>query len=359
MIITDLSAIIITMKTTCVYTIALNEIDHCERWANSSLQADYRIVADTGSTDGTPEKLRSLGVTVYDITQNPWRFDHARNQALALCPDDVDICISLDLDEYLMDGWRPAIESVWQKDTTRLAYKYVFDANTSMAGFWVNKIHSRHGYTWRRPVHETIFCTMDSEREAVIDCNLILQKQDLHKSSRSNYLPLLAIAHQEDPQDGQIAFWYARDLVYADDVDRAKIALKEFLDIPNTWVMERNESYRLLAQISPDQSEQYLLKAIAESTTRREPWLDLVKLYYQRQDWLNCAWSSLCGINARKTNTYLDYLQDNSGEFYDYGSISCWHLDWKTKARELVQQAAELVPHDTRIQNNRNFMVGK
>jgi hypothetical protein len=37
-----------------VYTIALNESAHVERWANSAADADYRIVADTGSTDDTP-----------------------------------------------------------------------------------------------------------------------------------------------------------------------------------------------------------------------------------------------------------------------------------------------------------------
>src|SRR6266849_9969166 len=40
-----------------VYTIALNEAAHAERWANSAAEADYRIVADTGSTDDTVERL--------------------------------------------------------------------------------------------------------------------------------------------------------------------------------------------------------------------------------------------------------------------------------------------------------------
>ena len=40
-----------------VYTIALNEAAHAERWASSAVDADYRIVADTGSTDDTVERL--------------------------------------------------------------------------------------------------------------------------------------------------------------------------------------------------------------------------------------------------------------------------------------------------------------
>ncbi|TIS72255.1 MAG: glycosyl transferase family 2, partial [Mesorhizobium sp.] len=44
-----------------VYTIALNEAAHVERWANSAVGADYRIVADTGSTDDTVSRLINAG----------------------------------------------------------------------------------------------------------------------------------------------------------------------------------------------------------------------------------------------------------------------------------------------------------
>jgi len=54
-----------------VYTVALNEIKHCERWAASVADADYRVVLDTGSTDGTVEKLRELGVTVFEQRFDP------------------------------------------------------------------------------------------------------------------------------------------------------------------------------------------------------------------------------------------------------------------------------------------------
>jgi len=339
----------------CVYTIALNEIQQCDRWAASCADADYRIVADTGSSDHTVEKLTALGVTVHAIRQDPWRFDHARNQALALCPADADVCISLDMDEYLMPGWRQAVEAAWQADTTRLAYRYVFDVDSGSPGFWVNKIHARHGYTWRRPVHETVFCTHENECESIVHADLILQQQDINKSTRNNYLPLLKIAHAEDPQDAQIAFWYARDLVSYVGGDQAAHALHEFLAIPNTWVIERNESYRLLAHVCPDQAEKYLLYAVAESPTRLEPWIELTKIYYHKQDWLSCAWASQKGIYAQKTHTYLDYVQ-NSSELYDFASIACWNLGWRNQAREMVNLASDAFPQDARITNNKTIM---
>ena len=340
----------------CVYTIALNEIQHCDRWAASCADADYRIVADTGSTDNTVEKLTALGVTVYVISQDPWRFDHARNQALALCPADADICISLDMDEYLMPGWRQAVESAWQADTTRLTYRYVFDVDSGLPGFWVNKIHARHGYTWRRPVHESVFCTTGTEVEHAVHADLILQKQDVTKPTRGNYLPLLKIAHEEDPQDAQIAFWYARDMVSHVGGEPAQQALREFLSIDPAWNMERNEAYRLMAQAEPQQALKWLMHAVAEAPSRLEPWIDLTKIHYHQQDWLQCAWAAQRGIAAQKTHTYLDYMQNSQPELYDFASLACWNLGWKSRARELVTLAAEANPQDARIANNKIIM---
>ena len=62
-------------------------------------EADGVFVLDTGSTDGTPELLRQLGAHVTQEIITPWRFDTARNRALALVPEDADLCVCTDLDE--------------------------------------------------------------------------------------------------------------------------------------------------------------------------------------------------------------------------------------------------------------------
>ena len=95
-----------------VYTIALNEEQFVERWYESAKEADYLMIADTGSTDGMVEKAKALGIVCHTISVKPWRFDDARNAALALLPDDIDYCISLDMDELLAPGWRDEMEKV-------------------------------------------------------------------------------------------------------------------------------------------------------------------------------------------------------------------------------------------------------
>ena len=87
---------------------------------SSAADADYRIVADTGSTDDTVERLTRAGVTVQRIAVRPWRFDVARNATIALIPDDVDVCCTMDMDMFLEPGWRPKLEAAWTSETTAL-----------------------------------------------------------------------------------------------------------------------------------------------------------------------------------------------------------------------------------------------
>ena len=108
-----------------VYTIALNEAQFVERWFQSAKAADYLLIADTGSTDMTVKYAKNLGINVINIAIKPWRFDDARNAALAALPGDVTYAIALDMDEILIDGWREALEAV-DATVTRPRYKYTW-----------------------------------------------------------------------------------------------------------------------------------------------------------------------------------------------------------------------------------------
>jgi glycosyltransferase involved in cell wall biosynthesis len=71
-----------------VVTVALNCADDAERTARSVLAQSYPyveyLVKDGGSTDGTPERLRELGVRQIVTTPDTGIYD-AMNQALTLC----------------------------------------------------------------------------------------------------------------------------------------------------------------------------------------------------------------------------------------------------------------------------------
>ena len=122
-------------------------------------EADSIIVCDTGSTDDTVIKLRDKGVTVYEIKVDPWRFDVARNISMALIPS-MWIYVSA---PTLTKSWNRGGESGWKKawtpSTDCLYFMFTFSFNKDGSRgttFWKNKIHSRRGYRWTRPIHEIL-----------------------------------------------------------------------------------------------------------------------------------------------------------------------------------------------------------
>ncbi len=343
------------------YCIALNELKHCERWANSVADADYRIVLDTGSTDGTVEKLRSLGVTVYEQKIIPWRFDVARNSALSMIPLDADVCISLDMDEFMEEGYRSKIEAAWTSITTRLVYTYVFDykPNGQNSGFYSDKIHARQGYEWRRPVHETVYATKEIKEVVSSDRSIIMnQIQDRSKPTRNNYLPLLKIAHDEDRNDSQIAFWYGRELMFKGNKNEAIIVLERYLALPDSkWNAERSEALIYLSKLDENKSWEHLMKATVTAPDRREVWLEVANYCYSKQNWINLMWACLNGLNnSRNQGSYLDKPESWGPQLLDLGSLAAFHLGWNDKAIDLVTEAITMSPNDQRLINNMQFM---
>jgi glycosyltransferase involved in cell wall biosynthesis len=339
-----------------VYTIALNEAHHVDRWRSSANDADYLVVADTGSTDDTVERLSAAGVQVHRIAIHPWRFDDARNASLALVPADADVCISLDMDEFMMPDWRTLVESAWTPGATRLSYN--FAPNYSGLGtpahvIRKSKIHARWGYRWKRIIHEDLQPTDADEKQIGIDATLIGQMQDLSKD-RSKYLPMLQRAHEEDPNDSQICFWFARDLMYAGLNERSAETYKAYLTLPtSTWPDERSEAMRFLARVEPHSKHEWLQKSVIEAPHRRELWLDLAELFHAERSWLDLFWACMNGIErTRRTGSYLDEPAAWGYRLYDLAALACFHLGLIDQAIKWGSMALELVPNDQRLANN-------
>lgn len=88
-----------------VYTICKNEINYVNSFMDSMSEADAVFVLDTGSTDGTVEKLRERGAIVFEKIIKPWDFSKARNAILKQIPKEFNVLVSVDLDEVFHAGW--------------------------------------------------------------------------------------------------------------------------------------------------------------------------------------------------------------------------------------------------------------
>ncbi len=270
-----------------VYAISKNESLFVERFCTAAKDADLIFIADTGSTDDTVALAHQHGTTTADILISPWRFDHARNAALALLPSDIDVCVSLDLDEVLQPGWREEIERVWTPGTTRL--RYMFDWGTGIA-FPYEKIHARTGYRWTNPCHEYPVPDRINEQYANTDMLLVIHKPDNTKS-RGQYLDLLRVSVEENPTDPRNAFYYARELSFSGQHEKSIAECQRYLALPKAdWANERCYAMRVISRCygemgQLDKALSWAYRAAAEAPDTREPWTEAASIAHTLGRW--------------------------------------------------------------------------
>ena len=112
-----------------VYAICKNEINNVVDWVNQFKKCDYVCVLDTGSTDGTYEKLKELAnndsrLIVRQKFYEEFHFDEARNDSFKLVPNNTTVCLLLDFDERLQSDWYEVLMNKY-KDTIENKSLYI------------------------------------------------------------------------------------------------------------------------------------------------------------------------------------------------------------------------------------------
>lgn len=348
-----------------VYTIALNEEQFVESWFQSAKEADYLLIADTGSTDGTKYKALRHPIKVIDVQIKPWRFDDARNAALAALPGDIDYCIALDMDEQLQPGWRAELEKLNPDLVGRPRYQYTWSWNPDGSPGLVyggDKIHRRFGFRWKHPVHETLVYT-DDKVDTQAWCGLEIHHHPDNTKSRSQYMPLLEVAIKEAPDDDRNTFYYARELFFSNRKDEAISEFKRHLKLPTaTWAPERAASMRYLAKLNSHDKqaqESWLQRAVLQAPDRREARVELAQFYYEQGEWSAGYFYATSALKIKEKP--LEYLcEDFAWGFlpYDLAAICAYHLGMKKESIEYGVKALELAPNDDRLKVNVSFYEG-
>ncbi|MBR6186681.1 MAG: glycosyltransferase [Clostridia bacterium] len=350
----------------CVYAIAKDERKFAVRWTASMREADEIYVLDTGSKDDTVKLLRDAGCFVTQKTIDPWRFDTARNESLALVPQDADICVCTDLDEVFLPGWRHKLEKAWTNGTTRAAYRYTwnFEKDGSEGRvFYLDKIHARNGYTWTHPVHEVLsWQGKGREKRVTVDGMQLHHHADPEKS-RAQYLPLLELSVQEQPEDDRNMHYLGREYLFYGRYDDCIRTLLRHLSLPNAvWADERSASMRFIARAylgkgDEAQAEKWYLRAVAEAPHLREPMMDLARLFERRKNWEGVLFAT--GLALQINERVCTYITENSawGSLpWDLRSLAWFYLGMKPKALACAREALRLSPENERIKENIRIM---
>lgn len=347
----------------CVYAIAKNEEAFVDRFAASAREADCIIVADTGSDDRTAQACRDNGIIVHDLHVAPWRFDIARNAALALVPRDVDICISLDLDEVMEPGWREEIGRCWTTETTRMRYLYDWGGGLS---FKYEKIHARNGYRWWHMCHEALRPDARiKEVWAETDRLLVRHLPDPNKS-RGQYLDLLELSVKEDPHCPRNAFYYARELSFHGRWQEAIEACDRYLAMPEaTWSDERAYALRVIGKCHEAlgdgfKAEAAYWRAAIEAPHTREPHVALALLYHNHENWAACYASAHRALMFKEQPAVYTSDPKAWGALpHDLLAMAAWKLGFREEALAQGQVAVSFEPGDQRLKENLLWFRGE
>lgn len=328
----------------CVYTICKNEVQFVDKWMDSMSEADLIVVTDTGSEDGTVEKLKERGAVVYVDIVKPWRFDVARNLSLDHVPEDVDICVCTDLDELFEPGWRKKLEEAWLSKkpgasiptarTGRYLYNWSLkEDGTPNIQFYYFKVHSRKGFIWKCPVHEYLQYIGKLPLETVYIEGMVLSHYPDPEKSRGSYLPLLELAVEEAPEDERMRYYLGREYMYKSQWKKSIDTLKEYLALPSAvWSDERCAAMRWIANSCYKIGDfkgayTWYYKAIAEVPDIRDPYVEFSKMCYELKDWAMAYFLTKEALKIKdksKTFVNMGYSWDYTPD--DYCSIAAFWL---------------------------------
>jgi len=239
--------VIFDMKT-AAYTICYNEIKKVDQWLYYTKEFDYRVVLDTGSTDGTYEALKKVpGIILHQARKEPFKFHEHRNFNLSMVPDDVDWCLSPDMDEYFSINVLIEMERTIRENptvnniaTTRLdiySDKVFVGPPYSIP---TNKIHRRHQYEWRAMIYEhLIYIGPGNENEVYNDKIFLVHDQDITKPRDILYPKMLKERYSEDPTDSWNS-WFLLNHYYRerDQLNYIEVAVN-FLKFHNSRVDDK------------------------------------------------------------------------------------------------------------------------
>ena len=344
----------------CVYAISKNEEKFCNRFMDTVKDADAVYVLDTGSTDKTVEILKKRGANVKVQEIKPWRFDTARNLSLAMVPDDCDICICLDLDEILVDGWRKELESAWENSINRLYYTYNWrlDKNDHpLVSFYVSKIHSRHGFYWKHPVHEVLIPSI--EEKILTTDKLIVNHYPDDTKSRGSYLPLLELSVQEDPSDDRNMHYLGREYMYYEKWNESIDTLIKHLNLPSaTWKDERCASMRFISRDyialkRYKEAEMWLELAIKEAPYLKEPYVEMALLQYNlKNDSKVIKYLNKAAKIKENPKSYIQEVFTNDETIDDLYAISYYNIGKYSLALTHAKKALQKNKENKRLQEN-------
>jgi tetratricopeptide (TPR) repeat protein len=304
--------------------------------------------------------LKNLGATVNAAKIEPFAFDAARNLSLGHVPEDADICVCTDLDDYFADGWRETLENAWEEDTKRANYPYYYwgDGERSMAGF---KIHARNGYKWVKPIHEYLEYTGENVEKQIYVSNIKLVHTADTGKSREFYFGMIEEHALKNLDDLMGVYNLVREyhnrkewqkcVELAEGFCKCARIKSNFQELIGE--VERRVGCCYFELGKRTESYAHFHRSIAETPQYREPYVDFAIKAYNFKDYELAFAMAATALKITQRYNYLGSLASSwDTTLDDYAAMSCYQLGFYQKAIDHAGKTLEMSPGDKRLEDN-------
>ena len=226
---------------------------------------DIFVFVDTGSTDSTVEKVKTLqekGLPILlfdDYPQgHPLDFAFLRNFALGKVPKGFDVGIALDIDEmFVKDDWREHLDHIFSDGRKKVLIHQRWEDLSEETGIqgkhFIHQRSSIHSIAkdikWKYPVHECLgFNQKKTKVETVKD--LVTAHLRNTKKDRPSYKDIIREYLASKPRLAKadrmhVQYIYANELYVAHEHDEAIKEYRKYLKLTEDFSVDTmTEAYR-------------------------------------------------------------------------------------------------------------------
>ena len=236
------------MITLSVCMIVKNESEVLARCLDSVRGAvDEIIIVDTGSDDNTREIARRYTDHVYDFE---WIDDFSAARNYSFSKASMDYCMWLDADDVLAPEARAALcalKATLDPSVAVVMMKYdtAFDASgrAALSYYRERLIRRGAGMFWTGAIHEAI-----APAGKVLHTDIAVSHRKLRAGDPDRNLRIFEkLIARGQPLCPREQFYYARELFWHGQYEKAAQVLRTFLDGGQGWIENNIEACRQLA----------------------------------------------------------------------------------------------------------------
>jgi len=348
------------MNKIYICSIMKNEEHNIENFYNSCKDADGIFILDTGSTDGSVEKARNLGINVSTVFYSQFRYDVARNDALKLLPQDDSNTwvISLDLDERLSENWKENFKNI-EDSVTQLKYLYIwnwFSSGKPKSIYYNSRIFRLNKYIFKHATHE-VLVPLNNTVENRKTINLTMSHYHSNRNKPDD-LTLLELDYKENSDNKRSSYYLARQYFYKGMWDESIKYFIEYLNHPRSdWKEERALAMRFVAKTLMykgefDKSIRWFFRALGENLNSKDVYVEICEVFKLKEDWISMYWACKKCLEVENSFEVITDIVEEDYKLWDYLSVSSFQLGYFEEALKYAIIASEKNPNNKRLKDN-------